>query len=170
MVVSLSPFRMSSHRIVSGALAVSTFLIALPAFAVTEDGGSSSSVGSKESVRVERCKRFSKGDDYERCLRIIRRLPARSTSSSSTSSAASSVPLDPSDKEWKWENILKRMEDKIASTVKFVSVMGKEFCKDRTLENETTSRECMARLKESLRTRLEKVLDEVFRGDLPSSR
>ena len=95
------------------------------------------------------------------------RLPAGSGTSSSSSSYA---PYDESDKEWKWENILNRMEAKIEGTVKLASVMGKQFCKDRTSYNEGTSRECMARLKEGMKVRLDKVLDEIFRADLPSAR
>ena len=126
-------------------------------------------MASRDAAKVEQCRRFAKGDDYERCVKLIRRLPARGASSSSSSSS-SYAPYDESDKEWKWENILNRMEAKIEGTVKLASVMGKQFCKDRTSYNEGTSRECMARLKEGMKVRLDKVLDEIFRADLPSAR
>ena len=155
------------------ALAAASLLLAAPAATLAESSSSaslsSSSVTSREAAKIEQCKRFARGDDYERCVKLIRRLPVRG-SSSSASSSSSRVPLDESDKEWKWVNIQNRLEEKLKSTVKFVSVMAKQFCKERTDENETTSRECMARLRDHLKTKMSDVIDEVFRADLPSAR
>lgn len=157
---------MVTHRILSGVAAASLLLSVLPAAA--QEASSSSS--SDASVRVERCRRFARGSDYERCVRLIRRLPARETSRSSSSSSSSVAPIDETDKEWKWINILNRMEEKIESTIKLASVMGKKFCRDRTAANEVTSQECMRRLREGMQERVEKILDEVFRTQLPSAR
>ncbi len=120
---------------------------------------------ARTGIRVERCKRFAKGDDYERCVRLINRLPERGSSSSASSSSAPA-----GDDEWKWTNIFNRLEEKLGSTVKFVSVMGKQFCKDRTSGSSTTSRECMSRLGDELKVRMSRLIDEAFRGDLPSAR
>ena len=164
---------MRTTRVLSGFAAASLLLSSLPVVAQTSDSSASSassSATSREAVRVERCKRFSRGDDYERCVRLIQRLPARGSSASSSSSSSPAEPLDENDKEWKWTNILNRMEAKIEGTIKLASVMGKKFCKDRTAENETTSRECMIRLREGMQSRVDRILDEVFRVDLPSAR
>ena len=74
------------------------------------------------------------------------------------------------DGQWKWSNFLDRIEAKVKVTVKFVSVLSKQFCKDRTAEDGSTGRECMTRVKNELKTRIDSILDEVFRADLPSSR
>lgn len=163
---------MIASRLLSAAAAAS--LVLAPA-AFADDAASSASSSSSESssssmdartrIRVERCKRFSKGDDYERCVRLIRRLPERGSSSSASSSSRPA-----GDDEWKWTNIFNRLEEKLGSTVKFVSVMGKQFCKDRTDDSTATSRECMTRLGDELKTRMNALIDEAFRGDLPSAR
>lgn len=129
----------------------------------SSSSSSASSVDGRTGIRVERCKRFAKGDDYERCVRLIRRLPERGDASSSASSA-------PSDVDWKWTNIFNRLEEKLGSTVKFVAVMGKQFCKDRTDDNSMTSSQCMSRLGDEVQKRMTKLIDTAFRGDLPSSR
>ncbi len=118
---------------------------------------------ARTTLRVERCKRFSKGDDYERCVRLIRRLPAKEN--------VETVDTEDQDSDqWKWTNILNRLEAKLKGTVKFVSTMAKQFCRDRTEDTDTTSRECMTRVKNELKTRIDTILDEVFRADLPSAR
>ena len=75
-----------------------------------------------------------------------------------------------SDAEWKWGNVLNKMEEKVNSMVKFASVMAKKFCRDQTDDISATSQECMLRMKNEMQTRVAKLIDEAFRGALPSSR
>ncbi len=162
---------MMKHALATAA-AVSMVLTVVPAIAVADESNSSSmsssstssSVESSTGIRVDRCKRFNRPSDYERCARLIRRLPVFESSSSS-STGASQETLD-----WKWENIFNRLEEKLGSTVKFVSVMGKQFCKDRTDENDMTSSQCMSKLGDELQIRMTRLINIQFRGDLPSSR
>lgn len=167
---------MIAKRFLSALTAAAMLLPALPASALeAATSSSSSSVASSENssrdaVRVERCARFSKGDDYERCVRLIRRLPARDAGSSSSSSSSSSSTSFESDVEWKWDNVLNRMEEKVNSMVKFSSVMAKKFCRDQTDDIGATSQECMLRMKNEMQARVTKLIDEAFRGALPSSR
>lgn len=151
---------MRIRLLLPSVLAATLALAAVPAFAEEAATGTAT-----DATRVERCKRFANDDDYERCVRLIRRLPPKEAKNESTVEASTPTGLD-----WKWTNILNRIEAKVKSTVKFVSVMAQQFCKDRTDENETTSRECMGQLKEELKKRIDTILDETFRGDLPSSR
>ena len=152
-------------------LAIALFAIAsTPAFADESSSSSSSSASSvssgtasSESLRVERCKRFSRGDDYERCVRLIRRIPAKDSVESVDASGQSG-------EEWKWVHFYNKIEDKALGALKYISVMSKKFCRERTDENSTTSRECMLKVKAELKTRIDTILDEVFRADLPSSR
>ncbi len=166
---------MNPSRILSALAAASLLVSAAPAFAENDDDSSSSSSSSssassssessdaKTTLRIERCKRFSNGDDYERCVRLIRRLPAKEN--------VETVDTENQDSDqWKWVNFLNKIEGKVKATVKYVSTMAKSFCKDRTAENDTTSRECMTRVKNELKTRIDAILDEVFRADLPSAR
>lgn len=144
--------------------------------ASSESSASSSSSSSDEidartAVRIERCRRFAKGDDYNRCVRLIRRLPSRSTIDTPLpGSAEDNAGTDENGDEWKWTNILNRMEAKIKTMVKFVNVMGRNFCRDRTIDNSTTSQECMSRLREELKVRIDRMFDEIFRAQLPSAR
>lgn len=171
---------MAPSRFFSGLLAASMALSSSPAAALAVELDSASSASSSSSVsaevdarttvRIERCKRFAKGDDYERCVRLIKRLPERERKNTSPDETPAEATAESDPNGWKWTNILNRMEAKVKSMIKLVSVMGKSFCKDRTSENETTSRECMGRLKDELKTRIDRILNEVFRGDLPSSR
>jgi hypothetical protein len=156
-------------RFLSAVSAAAVLFSAMPASALEADG-SSSSVASRDAVRVERCARFAKGDDYERCVRLIRRLPLRDAGSSSSVSSSSSSTAFESDVEWKWNNVLNRMEEKVNSMVKFSSVMAKKFCRDQTDDITATSQECMLRMKNEMKVRVAKLIDEAFRGALPSSR
>lgn len=160
---------MIAKRFLSASLAAAMLLSSSAAFADTDDG-SSSSAASRDAVRVERCARFSKGDDYERCVRLIRRLPPRDAGSSSSVSSSSSSTEFESDVEWKWNNVLNRMEEKVNSMVKFSSVMAKKFCRDQTDDITATSQECMLRMKNEMKVRVDALIDEAFRGALPSSR
>lgn len=167
---------MIATRFLSASLAVAMLLPVSSAFADSDDDSSSSASSavssvdsSRDAVRVERCARFSRGDDYERCVRLIRRMPSRGgvSSSSSSSSAASSFE---SDAEWKWNHVLNKMEEKVNSMVKFASVMAKKFCRDQTDDIAATSQECMLRMKQEMQARVAKLIDTAFRGELPSSR
>lgn len=158
---------MNTKSLLSALAAASLALTAAPAFAdesaSSSSSSSSSSVSSRDAVRVERCKRFGDGSDYERCVRLIRRIPAKQD--------VETVDLsEQSGDQWKWTNFLNKIEGKVKGTVKYVSTMAKLFCKDRTEDTESTNRECMARVKNELQARIEKILDEVFRADLPSAR
>lgn len=167
---------MIAKRFLSALSAAVLCVSALPVSALeAETSSSSSSVvssadSSRDTVRVERCARFAKGDDYERCVRLIRRLPPRDAGSSSSVSSSSSSTAFESDVEWKWNNVLNRMEEKVNSMVKFSSVMAKKFCRDQTDDIKATSQECMLRMKNEMKIRVEKLIDEAFRGALPSSR
>lgn len=169
---------MITTRFLSAVSVVAMLVPALPAVAletVSSDASSSvaSSAGSsRDAVRVERCARFSKGDDYERCVRLIRRLPARDTASSSSASFSSSSfsTSFESDVEWKWSHVLNKMEEKVNSMVKFASVMAKKFCRDQTDDIGATSQECMLRMKNEMQVRVANLIDIAFRGELPSSR
>lgn len=167
---------MFTQRFIAGLAAASLTLASVPNIALMADADSSSSSSSasstdaRTSVREQRCARFAKGDDYERCVRLIKRLPARETSSASSKSADDTASGYESDENWKWTNILNRIEEKLGSTVKFVGTMAKKFCMDRTDDNEATSRACMTRIKNELKTRIDRLLDETFRAALPSSR
>lgn len=162
---------MVTTRLLSGIAAVSLFLSALPAGAQESATASSSSAPAGPKVRVERCKRFTKPNDYDRCVRLIQRLPTRGGASSSASSQSSSAaPYDENDEEWKWENVAQRMEERITTSIKLAALEGKEFCKDRTSENTATSRECMSRLRDIMRKRIDRVIGDVYRGQLPSAR
>jgi hypothetical protein len=157
----------NATRLLSAALAASALAIALPA--VADDGSSSSSVSSSSSsdaARVERCARFSRPSDYARCVRLIRRVPEREGASSSAQSSSD----DGSGLDWKWKNILGRMEAKVESMVKFSSVMAKKFCRAQTDNDESTSQECMLRMKNEMQARVSKLIDEAFRAPLPSAR
>lgn len=162
---------MNHKHLLSALAAASLALTAAPAFAdTTRDESSSSSVSSSSSssssadaTRVERCKRFGNGSDYERCARLIRRLPAKEN-------VETVDTTDMSDDQWKWTNFYNKIDDKVKGSLKYVSTMAKQFCKDRTADNTSTSRECMARIKGELKTHIDAMLDEVFRADLPSSR
>lgn len=158
---------MIAKRFLSGLSAAALLVSALPASALETEASSSSS--SRDAVRVERCARFAKGDDYERCVRLIRRMPLRDAVSPSSSSSSSSTSFE-SDVEWKWNNVLNRMEEKVNSMVKFSSVMAKKFCRDQTDDIAATSQECMLRMKNEMKIRVEKLIDEAFRSALPSSR
>lgn len=120
----------------------------------------SSSVSSDDSLRVERCRRFSRGDDYERCVRLIRRLPVREPSSNVSSAAG----------DWKWTNIENRIDKKIEGAVKFVSTMAKQFCREETEDTGGTTRDCMAKIRDALKLRVSTMIDTAFRADLPSAR
>lgn len=166
------PLHAMMKHALAAAVTVSTVLTVVPAITLADESSGSSvssssqssSVDSATGIRIERCKRFARGDDYVRCVRLIQRLPERSSASSS-SSATSQTDLD-----WKWMNILNRLEEKLGSTVKFVAVMGKQFCKDRTDDNTKTSSQCMSRLGDELQLRMTRLINIAFRGDLPSSR
>lgn len=153
---------MHSKYVLSALAAASLALATVPALAdEASSASSSSSASSDDSQRVERCRRFSRGDDYERCVRLIRRLPARSAGSQSSSSVAG---------DWKWTNIYNRIDDKMLGAVKFVSTMAKQFCRAQTEETDTTQRECMARVRDDLKNRIGTMIDTAFRADLPSAR
>ncbi len=166
---------MHSHRMLSATIAAA--VVFAPVLSSADDGSSSSASSavssvnsSREAVRVERCARFAKGDDYERCVRLIRRIPLREAGSSSFAVSSSSSMSFESDAEWKWGNVLNKMEEKVNSMVKFASVMAKKFCRDQTDDISATSQECMLRMKNEMQTRVAKLIDEAFRGALPSSR
>lgn len=95
-------------------------------------------------------------DDYERCVRLIMNTLSRDDVESVDTA---SIP----DKEWKWMNFLNRIEAKVKVAVKYVSVFSKQFCKGRTAEGGFTGRKCMSRVKNELKTRIDGILDEVFR-------
>jgi hypothetical protein len=156
---------MNATRFLSAALAATMLATASPALA---DDGSSSFAASSSSAssRDARCARFSKANDYDRCVRLLRHVPVREDSSSSVSSA------DGSGLDWQWKNVLGRMEAKVGGMVKFASVMAKKFCKELTddADEATTSKECMQRMKTEMQTRVSKLIDEAFRGDLPTGR
>jgi flagellar hook-basal body complex protein FliE len=172
---------MTVHRMLSATIAAA--LVLAPVLSSADDASSSvsssssssssssaSSVDGRTGIRVERCARFAKGDDYERCVRLIRRIPLRETgSSSSVVSSASSMSFE-SDAEWKWGNVLKKMEEKVNTMVKYSSVMAKKFCRDQTDDITATSQECMLRMKNEMQVRVAALIDEAFRGALPSSR
>lgn len=162
--VPVPPFAMTAKRLLSAAAASIALLSAVPAFADDDASSSSSSAGG---ARVERCARFTRASDYERCARLVRRMPG--TEAGSPSSAGSSSSSDNPD-AWKWTNIYNRMEAKIDTMVKFASTMGRKFCRDRTAETDETSQECMATLKAEMQVRVARLIDTAFRGDLPSSR
>lgn len=155
---------MMTKRILSGIAAASMILTAFPAAALTVSGSGSATTDARMRVRIERCKRFSQGDDYERCVRLIKRLPEREVQNDMEIETEVEATAE-TDMDWKWTNILNRIEAKLKSSVKFVSVMAKNFCKDRTNDNATTSRECMTRLKTELQVRVAALIDAAFRTD-----
>lgn len=157
----------TTHRILSGLAAASLLLSAVPAIAEDDSSASSSSQASVHP----RCIRF-RGGDLERCERILRRMGVDTSASvtTETSSSASSSGADATSDEWKWTNIFNRLEEKVGSAVKYVSVLAKKFCRERSEEGSVTSRECMARIKVELQARVTKLIDVAFRADLPSSR
>lgn len=155
---------MNAKSLLSAVAAASLALTAMPALAdESASSSSSSSVSSRDAIRVERCKRFGDGNDYERCVRLIRRIPLKDN--------VETVDLsEQSGDQWKWTHFLNKIEGKVKGTIKYVSTMAKLFCKDRTEDTDSTNRECMARVKNELKTRIDAILDEVFRADLPSAR
>lgn len=167
---------MNSHTFFAGIVTVSIALVVTPAFAQGGDDDasissssstssvvSSTSISSDDSLRVERCKRFSRDGDYDRCVQLIRRLPAtkRDKNEHSSSSAAG---------DWQWTNIENRIDKKIEGAVKFVSTMAKQFCREQTEDTNGTTRDCMARVRDGLKLRVATMIDTAFRADLPSAR
>lgn len=146
---------MTFARLLSSFLAGAIALAAIPAFAEDAD---TSAVDARTAIRVQRCDRFGDGDDYKRCVRIIRRLPSPGTGA---------LPSEQKDEgfDWRLENILNRVEEKVKAAISFVGTMSKRFCRDYAEENDMTSRECMVRIRTRLEERIGTMLDEVFRAD-----